>query len=797
MRGRVILSMLFAASIQVFGAETIVMHDEFTPGPERSLWLNVDKPNREWKLEQPLTFSQEYLLFRFISGAGLLKKLELVNAASGKVVWSQEKFGKTLKTPPLPPAEYIIRCSGTAGTEKFDMAVTSYRGPLRMPSWKVDDGTVSFPASGGMLLIPETGKKKGTLQTRIFGLNPGKFYHIGIVVKSDTPQELFMRYIQLSGGRKHGDSSFKTAGGREERWEIVFPAIAAAADISFSIPEKCLFRSITIKEGPAPERTKNINGKVMSFTPRSLEKDPANPSLNAPAAYRRNPRMTYEDSIPQDFELIDRLNTFATPGTYAVWHFSIYNPEKMRELSLLRISDLRCGDKVIPADSITVSHVRFWDYPRTPYNYYNIPELIIPQAKCDLASGGNCLFWLQSKLKDDCPPGEYTGSLSVRCGEKEIAMPVRLKVLPFKLLTPPDMVWGAYSRLHVPPQSRYPLDLTVRYLEDMKSYGVTALHCTISGESGVKRFQEARRRAGMNGPLIVYGMNAEKVAAERCGADPNDKRWFENPKIREAFTAYVREFDAWIKKYGAPGYNEWYYMGADEPHIRLMEMAIWQNRLAREAGVKTASCVYAPRYVAEMADCLDLSCNSFIANNASTWNELQVVAEGKKLKYWFLGGGCYTGQEGGLMPNRLLSGLMSFKIGVTGHLSYTYQSYGKDPYDNFTAKSYGMTYPALPPSLEKISVFTLEWEGIREGITDYKYLYTLKQTIAQAREKGKKTEADAAQAVLDKILTAVPWNNDFKPGKGIVDETNLDNAKADRLRAMAADAILKLMEVLQ
>ncbi len=796
MPNKIILSMLFAASIQVFGSETIVMHDDFRPGLERSLWLNVDKPTQEWKIERSLMFSQDNLTFRFISGAGLLKKLELVNPSSGKVVWNQEKFGKAVRTPPLPSGEYTIRCSGIAGTEKFDMAVTSYRGSLRMPSWKVDDGTVSFPASGGMLVIPETGKKRGTLQTRIFGLNPGRFYQVGIVLKSDAPQELFMCYVQLSGGRKHGDSSFKAAGGEEQRWEFVFPAMAASADLSFSIGEKCLFRSITMKEVPAPERTKNINGKVMSFTPRNLEPDPENPSLDSPVPYRRNPRMTYEDSIPQNFEIIDRLNTFATPGSYAIWHFSIHNPGKARELALLRISDLRCGDHVIPADSIAVSHVRFWDYPRTPYNYYNIPELILPQEKSTLPPGGNRLFWLQSKLKDQCPPGEYTGSLRVLCGEKEIVLPVRLKVLPFKLLTPPDMVWGAYSRLHVPPQNQYPMDLMVRYLEDMKNYGVTALHCTISGESGVKRFQEARQRAGMNGPLIVYGMNAEKVAAARCGADPNDKRWFENPKIREAFTAYIREFDAWIKKYGAPGYNEWYYMGADEPHINLMEMAVWQNRLAREAGVKTASCVYAPRYVAEMADCLDLSCNSFIANNASTWNELQKVAEGKKLKYWFLGGGCYTGQEGGLMPNRLLSGLMSFKIGVTGHLSYTYQSYGKNPYDNFTAKSYAMTYPALKPSLEKISVFTLEWEGIREGITDYQYLYTLKQTIAQARKKGKKAEADAAQAVLDRILAAVPWNDDFRPGKGLADEVNLDNAKADRFRAMAADAILKLMEVL-
>lgn len=796
-----IIFLAVIAAIRLYAGEKLIVNDGFRPGLERTFWINIDKPAEAWKIEKPMRFSQERLRFRFVSGSEMLKSLELIDAASGKVVWRPAGFDKAAMTPPIPSAEYIIRCSGTAGTGKFNMAVNSYRDSLLMPSWTVGDASARFPDSGGVLVVPDSGKNQGTLGTRIFGLEPGKFYRAEVVLNSDAPQELFMRYVQRSGGRKHGDSTFRTGGGREEHWSIDFPSIAASADFSFRIPQKCLFKSLTVTEIAPPERTKNVNGKVMSFTPRNAEPDPANPALNAPVPYRRNPRMAYEDSTPQNFEIIDRLDAFATPGDYGVWYFGVHNPGKERKLELLKVSELRSGDQVIPADDIAVSFVRFWDYPRNPYNYYNIPELILPQETCTLPVGGNRLLWLQTRLKDDCPAGEYTGSVRVRCGEKEIVLPLRLKVLPFKLLTPPNMVWGAYSRLHVLPQSRYPMELMVRYLKDMKDYGVTALHCTIGNEAGVKRFQEARRRAGMNGPMLVYGMNAEKIALQRCGADPKDKRWFDNPKVREAFTAYVREFDSWIKKYGAPGYNEWYYMGADEPHIRSMELAVWQTRLAREAGVPTASCVYAPRYVAQFGEYLNLSCNSFIGNNAATWRELCKVAEGKNLQYWFLGGGCYTGQEGGLMPNRLLSGLMSFKLGVTGHLSYTYQAYRKgkdgDPYDNFTdGKSYGMTYPVSDPTPAKVTVFSLEWEGLREGITDYKYLYTLKQAIADARKKGKNAEADAAQAVLDRILGLVPWNDDFKPGNGIAGETNLDNAKADRLRAMAANAILKLMEVL-
>ena len=54
------------------------------------------------------------------------------------------------------------------------------------------------------------------------------------------------------------------------------------------------------------------------------------------------------------------------------------------------------------------------------------------------------------------------------------------------------------------------------------------------------------------------------------------------------------------------------------------------------------------------------------------------------------------------------------------------------------------------------------WEAYREGWDDYRYIYTLTQLIAQAREDGKAAEADAAQADLEYIWNAIDVQLKYK-----------------------------------
>ncbi|MFA7172255.1 MAG: hypothetical protein WC340_02365 [Kiritimatiellia bacterium] len=800
-RGMMLVTAGFCLS--ALASESIVLQDAFRPSLQRSWWWVVDSPTKPWQREMRLQFEQEQMRFRFISGHTLLQSLEIVDVLTEKTVWETQSFERALLTPVLPEAEYVVRCRGRMGGEKVSVAVNSYRDGYLLPTWKPSDVDIAHTVGGGITLTPQTPGKAGSICGHIFKLVPGRFYTIDLKFESNQVNEFFMRCTQRKDGARRAKTATLTTGvGDELSWSVDVAAVAASISLTLEVSDACHLHELILREVPPPSARKEVAGKTFTFEPRNSEPEPLNPRLSEPIAFSRSPRQTFESSIPQDFERITDLNTFVTPGEYAVWHFTVHNPNESRRLERLTISALESEDgRKIPASDVNISHVQFWDYPSGPYTYYNIPELIEPQESADLGAGENRIFWLQSRISETTPSGVYTGTAHVMCGKTELELPVRLRVLPFTLQTPTNMVWAVYSRQHVRPQSQYPKKLAVRYYRDMVDYGVTALHRTLGSEASVRIFQSVRRQAEMKGPVIVYGIRAEHVAMERCGVT-NAVRWFNNPEVRQTFVDFVKEFDGWFKKYGGEGYEDWYYMGNDEPHIRSMEESGWQNRLAREAGVRTASCVYAPRYVRELSPWLDLSCNSFISQSPVMRDELLEVAEGKPLEYWYLGGGVYGGQEGGLMPDRLDSGFMSFKLGVTGHLSYTYQAFSSrsspDPYDNFTAgKSYGMTYPARNPTEEKVSVFSLEWEGIREGIVDYKYLYTLQKLEAQARAKGFIEEANAARTTREAVLAHVPWRDDRNYiSDGITQVQMFNNEIADKLRAQTAQAILTLLEVL-
>lgn len=787
-----------------------ILQDDFQGSLCRAWDFKVKAPEKNWTEEKSVVISADYLALRLSSGRKLISSFELIDTQSGKPVWQCSDFGKvTYHTGELKPGKYLMRCSGIAGKENFAMMVYTCVKGKRMVDWNLTNTQPEFSASKGVMLSPLTPGKAFSIHGRAYYFSPDKHYEFELQLESMEMQTVNIRFSQhyKTNGKKRsrctGNFQFKAEPGKIRSFKALFPSVASSGVISLNFQKQCRLLSLTVREAAPPAKAHHVGKSTIIFEPRANEADPKNPSVVTPVAFQRPLRMCYLNSVPQNFELLNKLSTFSTPGEYAVWSFGVHNPGKPRDLELLKITALSDGSNTIPVSALKISHIEYRDYPSGSYTYYTIPELLFDQKGVQLKADENQIFWIQTRLPKNTVPGVYTGKASLKCGETLISFPVRLRVLPFELLTPPntEMVWACYSRLHVPPQSRYPIELKERYLQDMKDYGITALHhiCGLS-EKNAQELQDLRRKVGMDGPVIISHLVPQKIAARQLKINPNDKQLFKNPEALRIAVEALRKFNGWMKKHGKGKYAEWYFAGPDEPHLGHIELAAWENHAARQAGVKTASCVYPPRYVKMLAPELDISLNMFIANNKAMNRELNAISTSHPdLSYWFLGGGSYVGQEGGLMPNRLMAGMMSFKIGVKGHLSYTYQNYGE--YADFNQplikKGYGMTFPALKPSLEKVSVFSLEWEGIREGITDYKYLYTLRETIRKAQEKGFKQEADQARQILDKIVSLIPYSQEYTVANGITDKREFTNDTADKLRAMAAEAILKLHKVIQ
>ena len=73
---------------------------------------------------------------------------------------------------------------------------------------------------------------------------------------------------------------------------------------------------------------------------------------------------------------------------------------------------------------------------------------------------------------------------------------------------------------------------------------------------------------------------------------------------------------------------------------------------------------------------------------------------------------------------------------------------------------------------------TTTWEGLRAGITDWRYIATLEEAISKA--KGKRQERGIT--ALREILAEVPWQDQAQTGWG--------NRRAAQLREKVVKAIL-------
>ena len=104
------------------------------------------------------------------------------------------------------------------------------------------------------------------------------------------------------------------------------------------------------------------------------------------------------------------------------------------------------------------------------------------------------------------------------------------------------------------------------------------------------------------------------------------------------------------------------------------------------------------------------------------------------------------------MPNRFLTGFLFFKSGAEGCASWIYQAGKKDPYNDFDGSDYREAKDAMIvyPS-PKGPVPTLQWEGIREGSDDYRYLYTLGELIEKAKDSPDSEKKSRAQKAAQEL----------------------------------------------
>jgi hypothetical protein len=507
-----------------------------------------------------------------------------------------------------------------------------------------------------------------------------------------------------------------------------------------------------------------------------------------------NPGDVVPDAVPVRQEIASTVEISAARDEYQPAIFNIY---ALKDLDGIRIQVTDLVDsqgRIITADAIDVRVVRYWPqrFSWDSGSYRVIPELLEQRQEVDIPERKSQQFWLTVYIPPGTVPGTYRSIVNIAARNADsFDMALNVHVWPFELKSPLGTVWGLYADDR--RWERYTLEQVRAELEDIRSHGINSLLISplsmdrmTMGQDGIEidlsrvdAYIKAMQEVGFSGQLVFSLQNLDALLS-RLLREKGDKRDFAGE-----YRNIVKQLKASAEE------NDWpqiWYLAVDEPanSEEKRARAIEWYRLLKEMGCGTFTTADAVFCDQVLDPWLDVRCYH-IGSTGKTADQLAKrkaeTADAGDI-FWWYGSGCYPGQEGNLSENRYLTGFLFWKTGAGGQWSWTYQRPSGDPYDDFDGigKDACITYPAEGGGG---SIPTLQWEGLREGIDDARYVYTLETLIqkklnspdSRAREK-----AMDARRQLKALMDTVPW----------LYEDALSNAAADDMRRKITEMILEL-----
>lgn len=452
--------------------------------------------------------------------------------------------------------------------------------------------------------------------------------------------------------------------------------------------------------------------------------------------------------------------------------------------------DIRLGRQVIQRA----------DYQAAEYRV--VPKLLERGREVNLTPERPQLFWLTLHVPIGAAAGEYSGQIVVEAGDQTAVLPVQLQVLPFQLA--PNKPWRLFFYNSDPAHAEL-------YFRDMREHGMTSV-ILAQVNAPLRRdgdrvvvdfatsdaFVEAYRKAGFEGPL-VYNPFHDRLATrllELFGlADKFPKivnygeqicvfKENEYPaQLQEVYREVVRSIVAHAQQAHWP---PMLFYAVDEPN----DLADWrataarlEYRLTKESvpSIRTFCTAYTLESMKNVEPWLDvrtvpIQSLTHDAESARSFHEYQRQAGGE---IWGIE---WPAMWDGFWPARQLGGFQPAKAGVTAMTAWTYYNPAPwtDEYNDLRGPNKGchIVYRGADGEL----IPTLTWEGIRAGVTDWRYVATLEDAIAKT-EVAKRGRGEES---LRAIVAGIPWRSES--------QTQWHNSQANQLRRRIAEAILDLQQ---
>jgi len=445
------------------------------------------------------------------------------------------------------------------------------------------------------------------------------------------------------------------------------------------------------------------------------------------------------DYVPAAADRCDILQARDCPGQYGPITFCVL-ALRAGKFSV-RVTDLvsAAGDR-IGASNLDVRAVRYVGVtaggePQT------IPLLIEAAESRRVAANRIQQFWMTYHVPEDAAPGLYEGQVQVLVdGDRRLALPLRLRVNPFRLVEPDVSIYIYYSPSTEPSE----IDLIRKELIDQRCHGmnmgILAPPVTRDGDlssEALAPFLDAYAGVGFARSSVCVGL-WNRITSEWLNTPDRTIGmycpWFRYyPFSRELDERYVRTVRMILDEARARGL-ELVLAVADEAgsHPWTIEAAQHYNDLlkrevpdvVRELTVGGGWAMGHPEHELWKGRIHIWSTNRWLPDRLALVRKDDPSA---KIQLYNMAG--KGSAPGGLQATRVFYGFFNWKARADGVAQWVYW-HPSTPEHNYV-------WPAEDPDEGRVP--TLRWEAAREGAKDRRYLATLEERL-----NGRTDEAAAA-----------------------------------------------------
>jgi len=468
----------------------------------------------------------------------------------------------------------------------------------------------------------------------------------------------------------------------------------------------------------------------------------------------------YEGSVPTAAAVTNSFNYRSAQNEYESLFFNLYSRQTLNGVQL-DFTDFVGPTATIPKASAQLRVVKNWfqagsDSVKTVFpvytpellvsddriplqglawSYNSLPSLpILPGVVTDVASSTSKQFIVTLQVPDGTPPGIYTSTVTVTPATLPAkTLTLNVEVLPFTLPTP-NKDYVIYHRARVDTTAVQDYTGLVRYQQQVEDIA----------------------RHGFNG-LTLYG-------ADNGWQD--DKLLMANNAGITRTAISMAAFNSNLKLLMESFAYEPYFYGRDEPNTmdRMVTEHLPKSIAIHAGGAKVVTAIQKV-WADRLKDPNDVIYDTFPAGTLEPLDFTNVSRSAGGLQYFHdLIDGLVTSQERETYywqimvedprVNRFMSGYFLWNTGLNGIFPYVYQHVSNNPYDDFDIwsshttvfRDHLVTYPS-----QEGPVGTIQWEALREGIDDVRYLTAWQQLKDQALPINP-TVAQASEVVISGLL---------------------------------------------